>query len=83
MRRIYDFRCPCGELEEHYIDLGIDDLPLCNKCGKTMQRVISPVRFTLEGVSGDFPTASDKWVKQRKEKIASEKRERQSHGEPS
>lgn len=83
MRRLDDFRCPCGIVEEHFIDLESEGPPVCNKCGLKMKRVQSPIRFKLEGLSGDYPTAADKWVKQREEKLKLEKREQERHGEPS
>jgi hypothetical protein len=75
MRRLYDFKCPDGHVHEHFIDLETDVVPRCKDCDQLTKRVISPVRFDLEGLSGDFPTASDKWVKKREEKIALERKQ--------
>lgn len=81
-RKLFDFSCICGHRQEDLVDLDVDGPPTCNKCGLTMTKVQSPIRFTLEGISGHFPTASDQWVKKRKEKQDLERRERERH-EPS
>jgi len=39
------------------------------------KRVISPVRSNLEGISGDFPDAHDRWVKRREQHMAHERRQ--------
>ena len=79
MRIIDDYRCvECDHQDEYFVS----EPPLCNKCGGETKKVILPIRFTLEGVSGDFPTASDQWVKKRKQKLADERREKIKNGEP-
>lgn len=82
-RQLYDFRCPEGHVDEYFVDLAVQPTVECNICGKEAKRLISPVRIDLEGLTGDFPGAADKWVKKREEKIRLEKRERERHGEPS
>jgi hypothetical protein len=61
MRKIFDVRCPEGHVTEVF---GYsDDTFRCGECGQEAKRIISPIRCKLEGVSGDFPSASDKWAK--------------------
>jgi hypothetical protein len=42
--------------------------------------MISPVRSVLEGFSGDFPTAADKWVRLRESRMKQERRDTERHG---
>ena len=35
----------------------------CPKCGKDTQYMVAAPRVKLEGITGDFPTAADKWAK--------------------
>jgi hypothetical protein len=67
MRKIFDVRCPSGHLTEVFGYL--DDTFRCGECGQEAKRIISPIRVSLEGTSGDFPSAADKWAK-RHEKAA-------------
>ena len=51
-----------------------DTRTACQVCGSPATKVIRPIAFQLEGTSGDFPTAADKWVKKREEKMAQERK---------
>ena len=63
MRKIIDVRCKtCGNVQEEFGYL--DDTFRCGSCGGEAKRIISPVKCTLEGVSGDFPGAAMKWERQ-------------------
>ena len=60
---LFDFRCTeCGDVHEKFVESSVKSL-VC-ECGGTMTRLITPVRFSLEGHSGHFPTAADKWARQ-------------------
>jgi len=63
MRVIMDVRCTeCGNVDEV---LGRHDAEFnCSACGGPARKIISPVRCSLEGVSGDFPGAAMKWTRQ-------------------
>jgi len=76
-KRLYDFRCVTSpsHITEEFTDFDSGFTPRCKECGSETKRVISPVRFDLEGLSGDFPTAADKWVKKREEKLALERKQ--------
>ena len=67
MLTLYDFKCTtCGNVEEEFIDskLRHDHYP-CRLaiCTGASVRLISPVRSVLEGHSGHFPDAAEKWAK--------------------
>ena len=74
MRRIYEFRCEgCGEVYEQYVE---ESVTQCRcECGSSAKRLISIPRIALEGISGDFPTAHDQWVKKREEKLRQERKQ--------
>jgi len=79
MRKLFDFRCSaCDTIEEYFVDVEKSGNPRC-KCGSETTKVIRPIRFDLEGISGDFPTAADKWVQKRKQKIALERKQNQDN----
>ena len=65
MLTLYDFKCTkCGKVAEHLIESSYrneeHDCPYCN--GASV-RLISPIRSILEGHSGHFPDAAEKWAK--------------------
>ncbi len=73
---IYDFKCQdCGELTEGWASSADTDATIkCEHCGGTARRIISPIRFKLDGCSGDFPTAYDQWEKKREQKMKQERK---------
>ena len=63
MLRVFDFTCAsCGHTFEQFVETD-QRTDTCPKCEGTANRIISPVRFKLDPVSGDFPTATDRWIK--------------------
>jgi putative FmdB family regulatory protein len=61
---LYDFRCPhCGNEEEALVQRDSKEIR-CGQCTNPSDRVITPIRFSLEGHSGHFPTAASKWERQ-------------------
>ena len=69
MRRFFDFKCEQGHITEHFVESNIRVM-VCLECGDSeSQRLISTPRVSLDGISGDFPGASDKWVQQRAERL--------------
>ena len=60
--RVFDFVCNIGHSSEVFADDAIKQL-VCPICGDVAHRVISKPRFKLDGVSGAFPTAADKWAR--------------------
>ncbi len=64
MRKIFDVRCTsCLHVQEEFGYF--DDAFRCGECGGVSERIISPVRCELEGVSGDFPGSAIKWARDR------------------
>ena len=64
MLKILDYRCDdCCTITEHFVTK--DEPRECQHCGGVSRSFISGTSFRLEGVSGDFPTAYQKWDKGR------------------
>lgn len=70
MNRFFDFKCEQGHVTEHFVESNIRTY-ICPTCGTVSQRLISTPRVSLDGISGDFPGASDKWVQLRASKLKS------------
>lgn len=73
MKILRDFACAkCGDTNERFIDADVRSVPC--ECGGSMQRVMGMPHVTLEGITGDFPGAADRWARVREEKAAIHKR---------
>lgn len=70
---IVDFCCKQDHVFESFVSRETQQLD-CPHCGTVAKRIVSAPRFVLDGCSGDFPTASDQWVKRREEKMALERK---------
>lgn len=73
MKRIFDFQCAKGHVTEKYVDDSVTVVQ-CPHCGNDATRLISAPRISLDGCSGDFPTAADAWVNRRNSHIAWERK---------
>ena len=73
MRRYFDFQCAKGHVTEKYVDDSVKVVQ-CPHCGNDSSRLISAPRISLDGCSGDFPTASDAWVNRRNSHIKWERK---------
>jgi len=71
--RLFDFRCPDGHKFEDLVKSDVT-VSRCN-CGLDAKRIVSTGRSKLEGISGDFTDANDKWAKRRKQQIAHERKQ--------
>lgn len=79
MIRVFDFRCPDGHVEERFAD---DETRVVTcLCGKPAQRLIAAPRCKLDGLSGDFPSAADKWARDRESHMRKERKHMESHKE--
>jgi predicted nucleic acid-binding Zn ribbon protein len=66
-RRIYEFKCSDAHISDKYVDEETQTVT-CDTCGLEAKRILSMPMMKLEGCSGDYPTASDAWVRKRAEK---------------
>ena len=73
MKRIFEFLCDNDHLTEQFIDENVRTA-ICRKCNTSAMRIISTPRINLEGITGAFPGAADKWVKKRAEKLKQEQK---------
>lgn len=80
MRGFFDFQCEDGHLNEHFVDMNVRNIN-CKECGKDSVRIISSPQIKLEGITGSFPGAADKWVKKRAEKLQQERKQAESRGD--
>ena len=80
MKRMFEFKCSNDHITERFIDETMRTCK-CSVCSKDAIRIISMPHVFLEGVSGDFPGASDSWVRKRAEKQQQEQKRAASHGE--
>ena len=75
MRVLNDYVCTtCGLRSEHYIDHEIRSVR-CECGGEALKAMATPT-VRLDGTSGDFPTAYDRWAtirEQRHRKLARSK----------
>jgi hypothetical protein len=73
MKRMFDFICGDFHVTEQLIDDSIRTTD-CKTCGAPAIRMVSTPRISLEGITGAFPRAADKWVKNRAEKLKQERK---------
>lgn len=72
--KLFDFLCDKGHVTEKLVkdeNLAVQ----CNICGKLAHRTVSAPSFKLEGFTGNYPTAYDRWEKVRAEKLAIERKQ--------
>jgi hypothetical protein len=82
--RVFDFKCQrCSTVAEFFIDTSDwregDAVP-CPKCNGPAVRQIATPRVKLEGTTGSFPTAADKWEKKREQHMRKEQKNLDNHG---
>ena len=73
MRLLFDFRCSDNHVTEALV-ASDETEHTCGLCNKIATRIISPVRCSLDPISGDFVGATMKWAKQREQKIKLERK---------
>ena len=79
MRKIFEFLCGDAHLSERLVDEEVRILP-CLTCGKEAHRIVSAPRAKLEGITGAFPGAYDRWARVRAEKLAQERKKADNSG---
>lgn len=60
--RAFDFQCSEGHTQEYFVHSDSKTVE-CKVCGERAYRVVSMPNFKLDGITGDFPTAYDKWAR--------------------
>jgi hypothetical protein len=78
MIRVFDFKCENGHHTEGFVSVLVPYIP-CAVCGKEATRQLSAPRIALDPFSGDFPSASDRWVKVREERQKQEIKTDRTH----
>jgi len=78
-RFMHHFMCT-NDSDPHIFELLTDreknPNPVCPECGELSNWVlISAPTINLDGCSGDFPGAADKWVRMRAEKLKQERKQ--------
>ena len=73
-RRIYEFKCTQSHITDKYVEEGTQTV-ICDTCGLEANRIMSMPMTKLEGWSGDYPSASDAWVRKRAEKLKAEQKQ--------
>jgi hypothetical protein len=73
MKRMFDFLCQDGHESERLVDDSIRTIE-CPACGKDANRLVSSPQVKLEGFTGAFPDAYDRWSKVRAEKLKQEQK---------
>ncbi len=74
MRKMRSFRCTnCEAVEEHLIEDEVEVIR-CDICGDSSVRFISGGHFSLDPISGHFPSTTQQWAKNRQIQIAAERK---------
>ena len=73
MKRMFEFICGNSHISDQLVDDAVRTAP-CRECNTSAMRQISTPRINLEGITGAFPGAADKWVKKRAEKLKQEQK---------
>lgn len=77
--RSFDFKCPEGHKQEYFVHSGVNSVE-CKVCGAGAYRMVSTPNFKLDGITGAFPTASDKWARIHEQASAVANAKYQRHG---
>lgn len=77
--QLFDFKCARGHLHEAMVSRE-ERIDTCPVCGFAAHRQLAAPRISLDGISGDFPTAADKWEKNRESHMEKERRNMERHG---
>ena len=72
-RRIFEFRCVKGHVTDRYVDDTVTTIT-CPHCRNDASRIISAVRSALDPISGQFPDATERWVKRRESHMKYERK---------
>ena len=73
MLKLYDFNCLDGHVFEQLVDENKRTVRC--QCGYSATRIISPVRSSLDPISGHFPDATRRWARARDSHIKYERKQ--------
>lgn len=73
MRKLFDFSCEDNHITERFVDDSIRTITCL--CGKEATRLVSAPNVKLEGITGAFPGAYDRWERIRAEKLKQERKQ--------
>lgn len=74
MKIMSDFRCINGHVTEALRDDSVKAI-VCEHCGMNAVKALAAPRSKLEGITGDFPDAYDRWERVRAEKLTKEQKQ--------
>lgn len=80
MKKIYDFHCDTCELTKEYWAETEETTLRCDSCGNLQSRKLSLCSFSLDPLSGHYPSATQQWAKDRDIKIKQERKVEANHG---
>jgi hypothetical protein len=63
---MYDFKCSEEHITEGYV--AYETTTISCGCGKVANRIISPVRVSLDGTDPIYVAAYDRWAKRHEDK---------------
>jgi hypothetical protein len=78
-RLLFDFACAAGHVTEHFVDSSAEAVR-CPECARVARRQVSAPRAKLEPFTGAFPSAADKWARDRESHMARERHNQENHG---
>lgn len=79
--RVFDYQCNNEHVKEVFAHVAAPSIT-CSVCGETALRMVSSPRFKLDGITGSFPTASDKWARDHKQAAEVANKKHLAHNEP-
>lgn len=74
MKILNDFKCADGHVTEALREDSVTAI-VCPHCGKEAIRTLAAPRSNLEGFTGAFPDAYERWAKVRAERLKVEKKQ--------
>lgn len=74
MRRMFDFLCDNMHVTERLVNDSTGSI-ICPECGKEAVKAVSAPTIKLEGFTGAFPDAYDRWARVRAEKLKQEQKQ--------
>ena len=81
MLKIYDFKCvKCENVHEDMVQDYVH-VSQCPVCANPANRIISGIKFRLDGTDPSFPGAYSKWADDRMKRVNAERKLKASTGD--